>query len=90
MRTNTLEKLHFRFNRCNESGMRRLRRLLRSSGYENSVFEKATLEIRKLDASPMDIALRVASLAYFAFEMDVCYRKIITKDGVRGFAVDLC
>ncbi|MFA5077826.1 MAG: hypothetical protein WC488_05370 [Candidatus Micrarchaeia archaeon] len=69
--------------------MRRLRRMLRSSGFENRVLEETIIEVRKRQKNPMDTALRVASLASFAFEMDVCYRKMVTKEGVSGFAVEL-
>jgi len=63
--------------------------MLRSSGFENSVLEESTLEIRRIDLNPMKTALHVASLASFAFEMDVCYRKMTTKEGVPGFAIEL-
>ncbi|VVC72265.1 Uncharacterised protein [uncultured archaeon] len=89
MSSNRLEKLLFRFNQTNARGMRRLRRMLRSSGFQNRALGEATLEIQKRGYSPMDAALQVASLASFAFEMDVCYMPLKNCTLLPEFVIEL-
>ncbi|VVC72263.1 Uncharacterised protein [uncultured archaeon] len=87
--TDGSETLHFLFNGDTATGARKLVKLLRSRGYGHCRVRKTVLEVCGQGKQPMDIALTVASLAFFAFEKDVSYKPVKAAGGMREFLVEL-